>query len=107
MAEKSKEQYVSEGLDLVAAGKIHEAIELYQKALELDPNFVEAILALAKAHELMGDLDEAIRILQEAIEQHPTEPFLHTSLSQCYQKKGMIPEAEEEMAIAWRLQQNF
>ena len=107
MAEKTKEQYVSDGLDLVAQGKIHEAIEQYKKALELDPDFVEATLALAKAYELMGALDEAIQILQEAVERHPTEPFLHTSLSQCYVKKGMIAEAEEEMAIAWRLQQNF
>ena len=104
MAEKTKEEYVSDGLDLFAEGKLHEAIEVYRKALEIDENYIEAHLAIAKAYEFMGAIDDAIEVLKKGIELNPTEPFLHTSLSQCYQKKGMIPEAEEEMAIAMRLQ---
>ena len=33
----------------------------------------------------------------------PDEPLGHTSLSIFYQKKGMIPEAEDEKALAMRL----
>ena len=106
MSEKTKQDYISEGLDLFAAGKYHEAIELYEKALELDASYVEAHLAIGKAYELMRALDEAVQILKKGLEENPSEPFLHTSLSQCYQKQGLIPEAEEEMAIAHQLQQS-
>ena len=34
----------------------------------------------------------------------PDEPLAHTSLSIIYQQKGLVPEAEEEKAIAMRLQ---
>jgi Flp pilus assembly protein TadD len=103
MSKKTSVEYVSEALDLYAAGRLHESVALYQKAIEAEDAVVEAHLGLAKAYEIMGALDEAIEVLHHAAELHPAEPFVHTSLSQCLQKKGMIPEAEEEMAIAMQL----
>ena len=106
MADKTKEQYVSDGLDYFVDGKTEEAVKAYQAAIALDETFVEAHLALGKLHEFRGDLDGAIRVLRNAAELCPTEPLVHTSLSQCLQKKGLIPEAEEEMAIAFQLQRS-
>ncbi|MBT3265849.1 tetratricopeptide repeat protein [Candidatus Poribacteria bacterium] len=106
MSEKTKQEYISDGLDVFAEGKYHEAIDIYRKALDIDETYVEGHLAIAKAYELMGALDEAIEMLKAGITHHPSEPFLHTSLSQCLQKQGLIPEAEEEMAIAHQLQQS-
>ncbi|MDA1190201.1 MAG: tetratricopeptide repeat protein [Candidatus Poribacteria bacterium] len=102
MADKTKHEWVGDGLDLMAERKYHEAVELFEKAVEIDPEFVEA--HLAKAYEFMGALDDAINVLRAAIENTPDEPFLHTSLSQCLQKQGKIPEAEDEMAMANQLQ---
>lgn len=107
MAEKTAIEYVSEALDLQAARKFHEAAELYKKAAELDEHFVEAHLGLAKVYEIMGALDEAIVVLRKAAQINPTEPLIHTSLSQCLQKQGKIPEAEEEMMIAMQLQRRW
>ena len=105
MGERTKQQCVSDGLDLFVDGKLHEAIEAYGEALELDDAYAEAYLGMAKAHEMMGALDEAIEVLRRGAEKVPDEAFIHTSLSQCLQKKGMIPEAEEEMALAFQLRQ--
>jgi Flp pilus assembly protein TadD len=50
-----------------------------------------------------GDLDGALEAGQKLVALEPEEPLGHTSLSIFYQRKGMIPEAEEEKAIAMRL----
>ncbi len=105
MGERTKAQCVSDGLDLFVDGKLDAAIESYAEALKIDDAYAEAYLGMAKAQELMGALDEAIEVLRRGVEKVPDEAFLHTSLSQCLQKKGMIPEAEEELALAHQLQQ--
>ena len=48
--------------------------------------------------------EEAIEAGRKAIGVGPRDPIAHTSLSRLFQRKGMIPEAEEEMAISRRLQ---
>ena len=55
---------------------------------------------LAEATEL---LDGAIEAGRKLVALEPDEPLGHTSLSMFYQRKGMIPEAEGEKAIASRL----
>jgi Flp pilus assembly protein TadD len=49
-------------------------------------------------------LDDAITTIKRAIELNPQEPLNHTSLSVFYRKKGMIPEAEAEIAQSMELQ---
>jgi Flp pilus assembly protein TadD len=56
-------------------------------------------MALEKA----GDLDGAIDAAHRLIALEPDEALGHTSLSRFYQQKGMIPEAEDEKAIATKL----
>jgi Flp pilus assembly protein TadD len=53
--------------------------------------------------EKAGDLDGAIEAARRLIEIEPDEALSHTGLSRLYQQKGMIPEAEAEMAIATKL----
>ena len=54
----------------------------------------------------MGDFDAALDYAKKAVECNPDDFLAHTTLSMFYQRKGMIPEAEEEKAIAARLQHN-
>ena len=35
MSEKTKQEYISDGLDVFAEGKYHEAIDIYRKALDI------------------------------------------------------------------------
>jgi Flp pilus assembly protein TadD len=86
-----------------AAGRIDEAVAGYRRALELDPKLAIAWNGLAMTLERAGDLDGAIAAARRLIELEPDEALGHTSLSRFYQRKGMIPEAEDEKAIATRL----
>lgn len=81
-----------------------EAIAAYRLCVELDPGRARAWNGLAMALEKTGDLDGAIEAGKKLVELEPDEPLSHTSLSIFYQQKGMIPEAEDEKALAMQLQ---
>jgi len=98
----AKECYMA-GLGKLGAGEFEGAIGCFQKALEVDEGFFIAILGWAQALDRQGKVDEAIEQIKKAIAIAPDEALAHTSLSRLYQQKGMIPEAEAEMAISQRL----
>ena len=81
------------------------ALADFNQALELDPQFADVHQSMAHCYEKLGDLDQALSSAQKAVEYNPDDFLAHTSLSIFYQRKGMIPEAEEEKAIAAQLQQ--
>ena len=84
--------------------RIEEAIAGYRRATEADPKLPIAWNGLAMALEKQGDLDGAIAAAERLIALEPDDVLAHTSFSRFYQRKGMIPEAEEEQARAARLQ---
>jgi Flp pilus assembly protein TadD len=86
-----------------AAGRVAEAVAGYRSAVAADPKLAIAWNGLAMALEKAGDLDAAIEAARRLIELEPDEALGHTSLSRFYQRKGMIPEAEDEKAIATKL----
>jgi tetratricopeptide (TPR) repeat protein len=104
---KAEEHYYA-ALDLVSEGEHERAVEEYQKALEADPTFTEAMHGLSRALQDLGRLDEAIAIAKRIAEVDPEDVLAYTSLSVLYQKKGMIPEAEAEGAkarvLGWKQQ---
>ncbi len=93
-----------EAFDHFVNDRLGEAVTGYRQALEADPSLAIAWNGLAMALAQQGDLDGAIEAGKKLVELEPEEPLGHTSLSMFYQRKGMIPEAEDEKAIAMRLQ---
>jgi tetratricopeptide (TPR) repeat protein len=95
-------------LDLYAEGRHQDAIEQYKKALELDAAFTDAMHGLARAYQDLNRFDEAIAVAQRLSALDPNDILAHTSLSILYQKKGMVPEAEEEgnkaRILGWKQQ---
>ena len=98
-----KEELYDEAIDAYADDKFDEAIELYQKALEADPKYADAIHGMIMCYQAKGDLDTAIDLTKKYIAQEPDDILAHTNLSMFYQKKGMVPEAEAAGAEARRL----
>ncbi len=86
------------------AGEISEAIAGYRKAIEADDKLAIAWNGLAMALDKQGDLDGAIEAGKTLVALEPDDVLAHTSLSRLFQRKGMIPEAEDEQALAARLQ---
>lgn len=90
--------------DCFVKGDDGRAIELYRESLVVDPGLAIAWNGLALALARRGDLAAAIDAGRRLIELEPEDPLSHTNLSRLLQKQGLIPEAEEEKAIAMRLQ---
>ncbi len=87
-----------------AAGKLDEAVGLYRQALAVDPKLSIAWNGLSRALLQQGDLPGATEAGRRLIELEPDEALNHTNLSILYQSQGMVPEAEEEKAIAMQLE---
>lgn len=105
--QKAEDHYYA-ALDLMADGKLDDAVASYNKSIEADPEFTEAMHGLARALQDLQRYDEAIAVAQRIAEIDPDDVLAHTSLSVLYQKKGMIPEAEAEGAkarvLGWKQQ---
>ena len=105
--QKAEDHYYA-ALDLMADGKLDEAVSAYRESLAVDPKFTEAMHGLARALQDLQRYDEAIEVAKQISEIDPDDVLAHTSLSVLYQKKGMIPEAEEEGAkarvLGWKQQ---
>lgn len=93
-----------QGFAHFAKGENKEAIRLYREALEADSALPIAWNGLSMALGASGDLDGAIEAAKKLIELEPDDPLSHTNLSRLFQQKGLIPEAEDEKALAMRLQ---
>jgi tetratricopeptide (TPR) repeat protein len=105
--QKAEDRYYA-ALDLMADGKLEEAVVAYRESLAVDPAFTEAMHGLARALQDLQRYDEAITMAEEITKLDPDDVLAHTSLSVLYQKKGMIPEAEAEGAkarvLGWKQQ---
>ncbi len=64
----SKQDHYNEGMELFAQDRLEEAIAAYQRALEDDPGYSDALHALAMTYAHQEKLDEAIEIGKRLIE---------------------------------------
>lgn len=104
----SKEDFYNQGMELFAQDKLDEAIGAYLRALEEDPNFADALHALAMTYAHQEKLDQAIEVGRRLVDTAPDDELAYTSLSIFYQKKGLIAEAEAIAAkartLSWKRQ---
>lgn len=80
--------------------RLDDAIASLEKGLEQEPDFIDGLEALGQFYFRAQRLDDAIRITQKFCELAPDAVMAHTNLSRLYQKKGLIKEAEDELAKA-------
>ena len=91
----SAEDHYFAGVDFFGEGKMEEAIAEYAAALELDPKFADALHGLAQAYYARQEFDRVIETARKILELDPEDILAWTSISRAYQRKGMVPEAED------------
>jgi len=92
----TKEEYFEQAVNAFGDDNLDEAIEQYRNALQIDPNYQDALHGLGMALFSRGRIDEAITAAKKLIEIDKDDVLAHTSLSMFYQSQGRIEEAEKE-----------
>ncbi len=100
----TQEELYDVALTHFADNDLEAAVNAFKELIETYPNYIEGYLGLGHAYERLSQYDEAIEAVEIAIEINPDDPLVYTSLSMCYQRKGMIQEAEDAMAKSQELQ---
>jgi tetratricopeptide (TPR) repeat protein len=82
-------------------GKFHreEAMKHFTRAVDLLPNFVDALIALGKSWNSQGQPGKALASLQKAVQIDPENEVAHYRLAQAYRKLGKNLEAEQELTL--------
>ena len=92
---KTAEDHYYAGIDFFGEGKLTEAISEYNRALEIDPKFCDALHGLAQAYHAQQDFDRTIEAARRILALDPEDILAWTTISRAYQRKNMVPEAEE------------
>jgi len=83
--------------------RIDEAIQNFQKALQLNPHSLPALDNLANAYRLQKRWDEARNVLERALEFAPEDPEANYSLGMIYAQSNDTPKAYEYLQRALKV----
>ncbi len=86
-------QFYNEALDLRDQGDVENAKQLYLKAIELDPNFCDAMDNLGQLLRTQGDIEGAINWYQQSIQVRPDNTVAHMNLAIAYRMQGKTERA--------------
>ncbi len=83
------------------------ACAAYRRALELDPELVEAYVNLGRLTHQLGDAQEAARIYALALEASPDDPIVHFNLALALEDSRGAGPAAHHYECALRLDPDF
>ncbi|MDG2468289.1 MAG: tetratricopeptide repeat protein [Pirellulaceae bacterium] len=81
-------------------GKYQDAADKLNKALEIDPDFVRAHLALAVVYFRLKDADKSCYHGKKAVELEPDDVFNYTALSVTYQRAWQLTQDNKYIQLA-------
>ena len=91
------------GVALGASDRYNEAAAHFEKALQIDPNFYDGLVAMGVTRAHQGQLPEAIGYFQAAIRSQPDAPKARVQLAQALWNEKRDEAALEEMRRASQL----
>jgi tetratricopeptide (TPR) repeat protein len=92
------------GQILLAQQKRDEGVQRIERSIELQPDFVRALTALAKVRMDDKQYDEAIRLLEEAVKAAPSSESARYGLMRAYRRAGRQEDALKQKEELERLQ---
>ena len=99
--------YNNLGLSLARMGQLPEAVQQFEKTLQLHPDHASAHSNLSCFLAQLGRTQEAIEHGQKAIAINPNAPDAHNNLGNGLARAGRSPEAIEQYKEALRLKADY
>ena len=81
------------GLPLYSLGRFSEALDSFRRALEICPQYPQAMANLGMAQQSLGDNDAALASYREALKLEPYHPDASIKLAVLLEKLGRAEEA--------------
>jgi Flp pilus assembly protein TadD len=81
------------GKEFLRAGRYRQALESFDKALELNPEESRALMGRSLALTRLGRYDEAMAAATAIFDFEPDSPYGCNAQAVCYQAMGRMPEA--------------
>ena len=106
----TKDNYLAHnaiGTALSDEGKIEEAIDHYNKAIRLEPNYIRSYYNRGNAYARLGQYQRAIDDLNKAISLNPDYFKAYNSRAINYAKLGQLKNAIDDFNKAIRLKEDF
>jgi protein O-mannosyl-transferase len=88
-------------------GKLDEAIQHYEQALQINPDYVQAHNNLGIAFATQGKLDEAIQHFERLLQLKPDYAEVHNNLGLALATQGKLNEGVEHYKRALQLKPDF
>ena len=84
---------------LKKANRFDEARPRFERALELQPNYPDALNNLATIYNGYGRKEDALQLLSNALALEPGHRQARSNLAMTYYERGMFAEAEQQYII--------
>jgi lipoprotein NlpI len=97
--EKQAQKHYMKGFEYHNQGLVEKAIEEYQKALKLNPNYIEAYMNIGAIYVDEKEYDQAIQQFKKVVEINYYYGKAHYNLGMVYLYKGEKEKAQEELKI--------
>lgn len=104
---EDSEVFFNMGIAYKAKGELAKAAAEYERALELTPQYAEALNNLGNIRKDQKMYDEAIAHLESSIKVFPGNPKTHNNLGTVYAMKGNVNKAALYFAKAVHLQPTY
>lgn len=101
------EDYNEMGLSHVGAGRLGKAVECFERAVRLDPDYAPAHSNLGRAYREAGRGAEAVKACLKAIRLMPDDPEAYINLAKVYYDWGSYGEAIRACLKALRVAPSY
>jgi tetratricopeptide (TPR) repeat protein len=105
---RESEEWFQRGLELEETGApVSQAVEAYQKVLELNPSAAGALVNLGTIYYRQRRFDQAEKYYRSAIEADPQYPLAQFNLGNLYDEQGKLKDARDHYNRALTLNPQY